>query len=50
MKHLAQHGGWTRKYEYDSLSNQLESTSVPGDDMMLGLRIKIKLLLWYDGG
>ncbi len=37
MKHMTQYGGWTRKYEYETMSNKLRSTSVPGDDLMLPL-------------
>ncbi len=31
MIHAAESGGWTRRYEYSSISNRLLGTSVPGD-------------------
>ncbi len=37
MKHLTQHGGWTRRYEYATNNNQLRSTSLPSDDPLLPL-------------
>jgi len=32
MDHKFANGGWKRNYEYEELSNRLESTSLPGDD------------------
>ncbi len=31
LTHAAQSGGWTRSYDYESGSNRLRSTSLPGD-------------------
>ena len=32
MAHQAAEGDWTRRYSYAANNNQLEATSLPGDD------------------